>query len=317
MWYGVRVGRAPGVYATLERATEQVHGYSRNEWRAFVTKEKATAYVGNSSEPAATASGASLAVAVSATASGRSETRDLPSFAVPRFELSYDSHELQRILSTEMLASRVIGLDLEWTPDVVPRRFSEQQVAAGVPTPLPYYNSKRAALVQLATPSVVVLVPLRHLRALPPALAQLLADPAVWKVGCGITGDAAKLHADFGLQCQSVVELEDMARALQREGLRWPARTGGLDGMTQGLKSLAAALGTTLEKPKYITMSDWEFQPLSERQVEYAATDAYAGLWIAQCLHRLGDSGHSPMELWLQSRMQPPGKRKREDGDLE
>ena len=67
----------------------------------------------------------------------------------------------------------------------MPRRFSKQQMAEGVPTPTPYYNSKRAALVQLATPSVVVLVPLRHLRALPPALTHLLADPAVWKVGCG------------------------------------------------------------------------------------------------------------------------------------
>eukprot|EP00966_Prymnesium_polylepis_P103504 2396816-Prymnesium_polylepis.1 len=145
MWYGVRVGRAPGVYATLKSATEQVDGYSRNEWRAFATEEEATAYVGNASESAATASGASSAVGVSAAASGRSETtvRDLPSFTTPRFELSYDSHELQRVLSTEVLSSRVIGLDLEWTPDRVPRSFSEQQVAAGVPTPTPtpYSNS--------------------------------------------------------------------------------------------------------------------------------------------------------------------------------
>ena len=61
---------------------------------------------------------------------------------------------------------------------------------------------------QLSSRTRCVLVPVKHLgRPLPPSLAKLLSDPAVWKVGCGIAEDAEKLSADCGLACAPTLEI--------------------------------------------------------------------------------------------------------------
>ena len=50
-YWGVRVGRIPGVYTSLERAQEQVHGFSGAEYKKFKLEHEAQAFAGVTSEP--------------------------------------------------------------------------------------------------------------------------------------------------------------------------------------------------------------------------------------------------------------------------
>jgi acetyl esterase/lipase len=61
---------------------------------------------------------------------------------------------------------------------------------------------RRIALLQLSSGGTCALVRVLECRQLPPWLAQLLADPAVLKLGVGIAEDARRLAKDFGLAMQ-------------------------------------------------------------------------------------------------------------------
>lgn len=148
-----------------------------------------------------------------------------------------------------------IGLDCESKPSFV----------AGTPR-------NRVALVQVATDCGAVLAHVGSSGALGPALSQLLSDPAVLKVGCGIAGDARYLELDFGARVAGCVDLGVLAR---RAGHR-----GGV-----GLAALCSEYGHALPKPKRVKLSNWSVAPLSARQVEYAANDAAASLWVFRRIH--------------------------------
>lgn len=50
-FWAVRVGRIPGVYTSLERVQEQVHGFSGADYKKFKLEHEAQAYAGVVSEP--------------------------------------------------------------------------------------------------------------------------------------------------------------------------------------------------------------------------------------------------------------------------
>ena len=194
----------------------------------------------------------------------------VPAFEPPPWDLLYDANALE--LRVQPLLSEVaIGIDIEWRPHFV----------AGRP-------QNPVALLQLSSRTRCVLVPIKHLRKpLPPSIGQLLASPRVWKLGCGVTDDAKKLLADCGLPCTPTLEVGTVAVRLEREeGLRFPGLAEG-ESVRPGLRSLALACGFDLEKPKRLSRSNWERRPLASDQQKYAAYDAYAGVWIARCLHTL------------------------------
>lgn len=195
----------------------------------------------------------------------------LPAFTPPSWDLLYNIDELERRLQP-LLGEPAIGVDIEWRPTFV---------AGKPPNPV--------ALLQLSSMSRCVLIPVRHLRHFPPSLATILSSPRIWKIGCGVEADAKKLLSDCALECTPTFEVGNVAQRLQRQGqLRFPGLADGEE-VRPGLRGLALACGYDLEKPKRLSRSNWEMRPLSAQQQRYAALDAYAGIWIARCVHALND----------------------------
>jgi len=208
----------------------------------------------------------------------------LPPFRIGRWLLSYDAAELQRAFAAmhgelvEQLeqgaSAAAVGLDIEWKP-----RFSKGEHKA--------HGDARTALVQVATPSMCILAPLHHV-APPPALAALLADERIFKLGVGVANDGRKLQKDWDMRCTPTFEVGRAAARLQQRGqLRFPFGSPRLKSPI-GLKRLAEACGALLpDKRKSISCSNWEKRPLSRAQQLYAAQDAYVSLWTGTRLHEL------------------------------
>lgn len=140
-------------------------------------------------------------------------------------------------------------------------------------------QTSRTALVQLATPSAVLLLPVCRLGPLL-GLARLLDDERTVLVGVNVHNDAVPLAASLRA---TTVDVSDVARSMSSHDI------GG------GLAALTSMLGgPSLEKSKRITMSNWEAPVLSEQQIQYAAHDAFASHWVACRLH--SESG-SPLSM--------------------
>ena len=130
-----------------------------------------------------------------------------------------------------------------------------------------------------------MLAPVAHLSALPARLRALLEDARVWKAGCGVTGDTAKVLADLSVR---VAPLFDVALVAPRLG----------DYPSPGLKGLCAAFGRQLAKAKSISMSNWAARPLKQRQKDYAAQDAFTRHWLVLQLHARHAEGEA-LRAWL------------------
>lgn len=108
---------------------------------------------------------------------------------------------------------------------------------------------------------------------IPSSLYAILEDPTILKTGVGIHGDVSKLQRDYKLKIQGVVNLSEIAN--QKLG-RW---------QSWSLSSLSQALTCKqVEKVPNIRCGDWEACPLSPPQLQYAATDAFASLYLYQIL---------------------------------
>ncbi len=107
----------------------------------------------------------------------------------------------------------------------------------------------------------------------------------IWKAGCGILGDAAKVLADLGVQMASLFDAALVAPQLGAYA-------------SPGLKGLCAAFGQALHKSKRVSMSDWAARPLRAMQSEYAAQDAFASLWVVTQLHA-AHAGDEALAAWL------------------
>ncbi|CAA7027964.1 unnamed protein product [Microthlaspi erraticum] len=89
-------------------------------------------------------------------------------------------------------------------------------------------------------------------------------------VGVGIGDDSAKLFRDHGVSIKDVEDLSDLAdKKLGGNSKKW-----GLASLTKTLVSKEVL------KPKCIMLGNSEAYPLSKKQLEYAATDAYASWYL-------------------------------------
>jgi ribonuclease D len=144
--------------------------------------------------------------------------------------------------AADIRAEPVVGLDTETRP-----AFAKGE-------------SYLPCLVQVATAQAVYLFQLRRPECMP-LLTEMLESPRIVKAGVALAYDLARLKLVLPFAEQAVVDLGKLAR-----------RAGA--GQT-GLRNLAGMyLGFRI--PKGSRTSNWAAPRLSEAQVAYAATDAWA-----------------------------------------
>ncbi|KAE9283275.1 hypothetical protein PF008_g27449 [Phytophthora fragariae] len=156
---------------------------------------------------------------------------------------------------------KVVGVDTEARPDFHPLKGKK-----GNPV----------CLIQVSTLDRAFLYRLQRGLPLPPVLQELFADPDVLKVGHSLSDDFRLLKASNLVQAvNSTVDTLYIAHKL---GCKRP-----------GLKTACQVfLGGSLDKEMQV--SDWETPVLSEAQISYAATDAWAPLRVLLAMIQLKDT---------------------------
>lgn len=155
---------------------------------------------------------------------------------------------------------KVIGFDAEWS--VYFGQFNKK------------LKEDKIGTIQIALPDGRTFVfHLLGMKGVPHALAQILRDPKVIKVGRQISGDCKRLGRDWGVQIpdNSFLDLGPMCR---KRGLIPDAR--------KGLAELSQiVLQKYLPKPSHVRLSTgWSNPDLSADQIKYAALDAWISLAI-------------------------------------
>lgn len=104
------------------------------------------------------------------------------------------------------------------------------------------------------------------------AVAALLESATVTKVGFGLDSDKTQIRAKLDIDPRAVLDLDTVFREL---GYR----------RSVGLKSaIAIVFGQRFSKSKRIGTSNWSNRQLNERQLTYAANDAYAAIQVFAAL---------------------------------
>jgi hypothetical protein len=215
------------------------------------------------------------------------------SHVLPPVYLARSDEEAELLIATHFPPGSACGFDVEWKPTGWP------------PGSRPHPDDGKPALLQLSSPSAVVLLQLLQLRRrwplLPAAYVALASDPQSIFLGRGIHADLELLHGHGGALTAAVVDLDAVA-----------LRSGLFEDKARqlfGLSRLTALLGgPQLKKPKKVQLSNWAARSLSPGQVRYAALDAWAGGWIAGELFRRSGEDASFHE-WLHREACLPGRR--------
>ncbi|BGP40197.1 hypothetical protein JCM10449v2_004155 [Rhodotorula kratochvilovae] len=188
----------------------------------------------------------------------------------PRVVYTTDEAEVERVLST---LEGPLGFDLEWDP-YVPR-------AGGMG------GQGKAALVQVCDESTILLVHVARMSRFPPVLKQFVEDPERIKLGVQIAGDASKLTRDFGHAPTGTLELNAVVRHYDASRFVGRIKPGLI-----GLQELTGIyLDAYLPKEHDVRCARWSGQ-LSDEQLEYAANDVYASLYVLLAIQSL--AGVSP-----------------------
>jgi ribonuclease D len=164
-----------------------------------------------------------------------------------------ESDKLAKV-KTEIEKHAVVGFDTETRPS-----FKRGQVF-------------KVALLQLAVPNKVFLIRLHH-TGLPREITAIFENTEIIKAGVAIHDDIKSLQKLTKFTPKSFVELATLAR------------TSGLQ--VESVKKLAGLL-LGIRISKSAQTSNWEAPTLTEKQIDYAATDAWVCLEIYSKLSKVG-----------------------------
>ncbi|WP_413291832.1 3'-5' exonuclease [Bdellovibrio sp. HCB185ZH] len=169
-----------------------------------------------------------------------------------KIHLINTDHELQSVAKAIESATE-LGFDTETRP-----AFKKGEVHP-------------VALLQLATETDAYVIRLKHIRNFD-FIKDLFENPNVIKAGVAIRDDIKNLNKRFQFAHQGFVELQTLAKAKNLQNF--------------GLKSMSEeVLGGTITKGPKTT--NWEAAELTNKQILYAATDAWIGLKLYQKLSAL------------------------------
>lgn len=164
----------------------------------------------------------------------------------------------------------VVGFDMEWEEG---SRLEIDGIKRSV------------SLIQIACESRVVLFQIASFygktteRLMPPSLRTILESPNIVKTGVNIAGDYTRLRKCFDIQGQGLFELSHLFKVV-KYGESEPTK---VDKMLYALASqVQETLFLPLEKGMVRT-SSWSLR-LNQEQVQYAASDAYAGFRLYDAL---------------------------------
>jgi ribonuclease D len=156
----------------------------------------------------------------------------------------------------ELMSAGVVGFDTESKPT-----FRKGEISEG-PHVLQFATMEKAFIFQ------------SHLIESHPMIIDVLKSPALTKIGFGLGGDLHQISQRFGIRPAAIVDLD---RTFRKLGYR----------NSIGAKTAVAMLfQRKLIKSKSITTSNWSLQELSDRQLIYAANDAYAAIRIFHALQK-------------------------------
>lgn len=164
------------------------------------------------------------------------------------------SERQARIACEELLQAGVVGFDTESKPTF---RKGEQ---SGGPHIVQFATVEKAFIFHT------------HVSESQDAIIELLVSERLTKIGFDLKGDVQQISRRFGVRPAPVV---DLGRSFRQLGYR----------NTIGATSAVAMLfKRRLHKSKAITTSNWAARELSERQLLYAANDAYAAIRVFHAL---------------------------------
>ncbi len=158
------------------------------------------------------------------------------------------------IALAELMGAGMVGFDTESKPT-----FHKGQVSEG-PHVLQFATIEKAYIFQ------------SHCTESHPAIVELLKSTELTKIGFGLGGDLHQISHRFGIRPGSIIDLD---RSFKQLGYR----------NAVGAKSAVAMLfNRKFLKSKSTTTSNWALKELTERQLLYAANDAYAAIKVYHAL---------------------------------
>ncbi len=132
-------------------------------------------------------------------------------------------------------------------------------------------HTNKVALMQVALPAKVFLIRLNQ-TGFQPVIVDFLENENLLKAGVALRDDIKALQRLKHFEPRGIVELADLAK---RAGLE-----------VEGVKKLTALLmGFRISKSAQT--SNWEIAELNEKQISYAATDAWVCLEIFKKLNAI------------------------------
>ncbi|RCI08184.1 hypothetical protein L249_6244 [Ophiocordyceps polyrhachis-furcata BCC 54312] len=189
--------------------------------------------------------------------------RMMPDGALEKVKVHYctDRATTEQVCRDHFVGHDILGLDLEWCTKVF-RDASPR---------------KNVSVIQLATESRIGIF---HVAVFPgddlvaPTFRALIEDAAVKKVGVNILGDCTRLKRHLGVNGRGIYELSHLHKLVKYVAAGTPKL------ITRTVTPLSVQVEEHMHLPLYkgdtVRTSNW-LMPLSMNQIEYAASDAYAG----------------------------------------
>jgi ribonuclease D len=157
-----------------------------------------------------------------------------------------------------LIQEKSLGFDTESKPT-----FQRGELSRG-PHIIQFATLQRAYIFQTYQP-------IRH-----SAIAKILESKHIVKIGFGLNDDISRITAKLRIHSRSVIDVDNTFKRL------------GLKNSIGTKKAVALVFGKRLKKSHKITTSNWSNRRLSEKQLLYAANDAFAALTVFTALKKKG-----------------------------